>query len=383
MDNLTHSLVGLAAAKAGLEKLSPASTALCLIAANVPDSDIAVLLVGDRWTYLKHHRGVTHAIVGALCLAVVLPLVFYGVDILLARWKRRGPTINLKGLFIASFIVTATHPLLDWLNNYGVRPLLPWSPQWVYGDLIYIIDPFLWLTFGGASFLLTSTTKFQRICWAVLSAILTFLVAFGPGRRGDLSHPRLLLAAWIAALLLLLFMFIMKFERRWGPRIAVGAFVIVGVYFLGLTLTHRIALSKANAQATAIAAQNGETVSKLAVMPTLANPFRWQCTFLTNGATYRFVLDSLNNSGDGRITRYPVPAGELAAAMQQIAPERSAQVFLDFARFPVARLKETGCTTQTLLQLADLRYTEPGSGRSTFTLELPVNCQAFRGNIDR
>ena len=44
MDNLTHSLVGLTAAKAGLEKLSPGATLLCLIAANAPDGDIFVLV---------------------------------------------------------------------------------------------------------------------------------------------------------------------------------------------------------------------------------------------------------------------------------------------------------------------------------------------------
>jgi inner membrane protein len=382
MDNLTHSLVGLAAAKAGLDKLSPASTALCLIAANAPDSDISVLLFGDRWTYLKHHRGITHAIVGAVCLAVVLPLIFYGVDLLVARWKRRGPKVKLEGLFIASFIVTATHPLLDWLNNYGVRPLLPWSSQWAYGDLIYIIDPFLWLLFGGASFLLTSKTKLQKICWAALGTLTTLLVVFGPVRRQDLANPRLLVAVWMLALLFFVLMFFIKADRRWGHRIALWAFVIAGVYLLGLTVTHRSAVAKAQAHAASIASEQGETVVRLAVMPTLANPFRWQCTFKTDGATYRFILDIFSEDQSGLI-RYPVPTGELAAAMEQIALERSTQIFLDFARFPVARLKETSCTTQTLLQLADLRYTEPGSGRTTFTLELPINCKAFDELIDR
>ena len=383
MDNLTHSLVGLAAAKAGLERLSPASTALCLIAANVPDSDIAVLLVGDRWTYLKHHRGITHAIIGALCLAIVLPLIFYGADLLLARWKKRRPKVQLRGLFIASFIVTATHPFLDWLNNYGIRPLLPWSSQWQYGDVIYIVDPFIWLSLGGAAFLLTSKTRLQKIVWTLIGIVLTFLVAFGPGRRAELANPRLLVFIWIGVVVLLLAMFFMRAEKRWGSRIALGAFVIVAIYLAGLTFTHSVALSRANTYASRIATENGETVSKLAVMPTLANPFRWQCTFQTNGATYRFFLNALDGARDQRLTRYPTPSGNLAAAVQQAAVHRSAQIFLDFARFPVARLKETNCTNQTLLQLADLRYTEPGSGRSTFTLELPVNCKAFGELIDR
>ena len=46
---------------------------------------------------------------------------------------------------LASVIVTSTHPLLDWTNNYGIRLLLPWNPRWFYGDAVFIIDPWLWL----------------------------------------------------------------------------------------------------------------------------------------------------------------------------------------------------------------------------------------------
>lgn len=40
MDVLTHSLLGLTSAKAGLERLSPHATIVCLLAANSPDSDV-------------------------------------------------------------------------------------------------------------------------------------------------------------------------------------------------------------------------------------------------------------------------------------------------------------------------------------------------------
>ena len=143
MDNLTHSLVGLTAAKAGLEKLSPGATLLCILAANSPDSDVAILLVGDRWDYLQHHRGITHALIGTAFLALLLPLIFYAVDRLWARLRGHSTTTKFRGLLIVSLIVSATHPLLDWTNNYGVRPLLPWNPRWFYGDLVFIICP-LW-----------------------------------------------------------------------------------------------------------------------------------------------------------------------------------------------------------------------------------------------
>jgi len=162
MDNLTHSLVGLTAAKAGLERLSPGATFLCVIAANSPDVDVAILLFGDRWTYLQHHRGITHAIVGVVALAVLLPLIFHGVDRLWSAYRKQPVTTKLRGLMIASFIVTATHPILDWTNNYGIRFLLPWSGKWFYGDLVFIIDPLLWLALGGAGFLLQAFEHARR-----------------------------------------------------------------------------------------------------------------------------------------------------------------------------------------------------------------------------
>ncbi|HEV2763583.1 MAG TPA: metal-dependent hydrolase, partial [Pyrinomonadaceae bacterium] len=86
MDNLTHSLVGLAAAKAGLERVSPHATFLCLAAANLPDADIVMTAYGP-WTYLHHHRGLSHAVVGMLALAVALPVVFWAVERAWARLR--------------------------------------------------------------------------------------------------------------------------------------------------------------------------------------------------------------------------------------------------------------------------------------------------------
>src|SRR6266542_2236083 len=75
MDNLTHSLIGLAVAKAGLERLSPGATTLCVLAANSPDADIVALVFGGRWAFLHHHRGISHSIAGAFAIALTVPLV--------------------------------------------------------------------------------------------------------------------------------------------------------------------------------------------------------------------------------------------------------------------------------------------------------------------
>lgn len=371
MDNLTHSLVGLTAAKAGLERLSPGATALCILAANSPDSDILVLLFGDRWDFLQHHRGITHAFVGTALLAVLLPLLFYGVDRLWARFCHRSPQTNLRGLLIASVIVSATHPLLDWTNNYGIRLLLPWNPRWFYGDLVFIVDPFLWLILGGAAFLLASKTRTSKFVWGAIAAITTFLIVAGP-RGTDL--PKVFGLFWIAALVVVVALFLIGARERWGARIAYVAFALVVVYWTALGFAHARALERGREAAQKIVAPNGERVTRLAAMPKLANPFRWDCVFETDRATYRFLVVLNGATPADRVVRYPKPTGELASALQTVAQQKPAHVFLGFARFPVARLNDPSCTAQTLVQLADLRYTEPGASRGTFALELPVDC---------
>src|SRR5947208_3265568 len=87
MDNLAHSLVGLTSAKAGLERLSPYATTICVISANAADADFVSLLFGDRWTLLQHHRGITHSVVVRIALVVwiigllsVIGLRFFGAQ---------------------------------------------------------------------------------------------------------------------------------------------------------------------------------------------------------------------------------------------------------------------------------------------------------------
>lgn len=370
MDNLTHSLVGLTAAKAGLEKLSPGASLLCLIAANGPDGDILVLPFGDRWTYLHHHRGITHSIAGVICIALFLPLLFYAVDWLWSRFRNQRPQVKLKRLMLISFIVSATHPLLDYTNNYGVRPFLPWNPKWFYGDFVFIVDPYLWLILGGACFLLSGKTMLGKIIWGVVASIITFLLVLNP-RSSSLPNFRVIALIWIVGLVALIILFAKGAGRRWGRKIAFVAFALMLCHWGFLAFQHSRAVARANEEAARLVVPNGETVTRLAAMATLANPFRWDCAFETERATYRFNFGLSDETPANDVIRYPKPPPSLT---QKVTEQRPGRIFLGFARFPVMRLEDPGCTSRTLVQLADLRYTEPGSSRGTFALELPVDC---------
>ncbi len=377
MDNLTHSLVGLAAAKAGLDRLSPGATVACVLAANAPDLDILAVL-GGKWFYVHHHRGITHSFVGTLALALLIPCLFYAVDLLIARIRKRPPRVRFLGLLIASLIVSASHPLMDWTNNYGVRPFLPWNSGWYYGDLVFIIDPWLLLTIGGAAFLLTSKRTWQTVSWTVLALVLTGLFLFVRLENWGLLHPNLFRAMWIAGIIGLVAIRLTRILQPWGSRVALVALALVVVYWGALAIAHRSALSQAQTIAQKLSAQRGETPGRVAAMPVLADPFRWLCVVDTDRATYRFLL-SITQSNDelaGEIARFEKPQGSDAVALERASKDERAQIFLDFARFPASRV-EGDCLSELLVQFADIRYTEPGaSRRGTFSLEVPVNCDA-------
>ena len=134
MDNLTHSLVGLALSRAGLNRLSPHATALMLLSANAPDLDIAAL-AGGELSYLEAHRGYSHSLIALPALAafatVLVALSFRSR----LRWARA---------FGACCIGIASHLLLDYTNDYGIRLLLPFSPRWLHLDIVSLYDVVLW-----------------------------------------------------------------------------------------------------------------------------------------------------------------------------------------------------------------------------------------------
>lgn len=381
MDNLTHSLVGLAAAKAGLERLSPAATTMCVIAANAPDADILTTLRG-RWAYLQHHRGITHSIVGTIVLAILIPSVFCLVDYLIARVAGRPTKLKFRGLLLASLIVSATHPVLDWMNNYGIRPLLPWNSKWYYGDLVFIVDPWIWLSLGGACFLLTATTRWRVGVWSLLATILTFLVVLVPVLRPGSVFPVAAQVVWLVGIAAFFIAHRARLADRWQTAIPIVAFALIIAYWGGMAILHRHALAQSKVIAQNVASIHGETMGRIAAMPSLANPSRWQCVFQTDRATYRFDVSLTHSAVVGETQRYEMLVGQAAESYGVASRDERARVFLGFARFPVARV--TGdCVSEMLVEFADLRYTEPGRGRrGTFSLDVPIECPQPSGAIN-
>src|SRR5687768_17872334 len=145
MDNLAHTLTGLAIAEAGLRRKTALGATTLAIAANLPDIDALIYLFGDGIDALAFRRGWTHGILAMVVLPLVLAGVMRAMTRLLAP-KTNAPATSWKWLIALSAIGVWSHPLLDLLNTYGVRLLMPFSNRWFYGDALFIIDPWLWLT---------------------------------------------------------------------------------------------------------------------------------------------------------------------------------------------------------------------------------------------
>lgn len=145
MDSLTHTLVGAALGEAGLKKQSGLAMAALMIGANLPDVDAVVELTFRAWTF---RRGWTHGVLAML----VLPLILTGA--LVAFDRLRGPggaakpgrvPVRPQQLLLVSAIAVLSHPLLDLLNTYGVRLLMPFSERWFYGDALFAVDLWVWI----------------------------------------------------------------------------------------------------------------------------------------------------------------------------------------------------------------------------------------------
>jgi len=137
MDNLTHSLVGVLLSRAGVKRLAPRATVTLVLGANAPDIDLVALAWGDL-AYLRHHRGLSHAMVGVPLLAALVAT---------AVWLARGRR-DWRRTYLAALAGVASHPLLDFTNTYGVRPWLPFSETWYSWDIVHIVDLWVWLALG-------------------------------------------------------------------------------------------------------------------------------------------------------------------------------------------------------------------------------------------
>jgi inner membrane protein len=235
VDNITHSLVGVALADLSMGRRAtkaqrPLFIGAGIIAANLPDLDLAYSrITAPPLGYLLHHRGHTHTVAGLVALACVLVLTYWCFPSV--RKMRLSGRVRFW-LLIA--LALASHLALDSLNSYGVHPFYPVDNTWYFGDSVFILEPSLWLILGLAV-ALNGRSRTARLAVAMPMLVLLATTASTGAIPLDVVGALAIggaVFAWVSL--------------RWSPSTrAAAALVVLVLIAAGFGATSRLARSAA------------------------------------------------------------------------------------------------------------------------------------------
>lgn len=310
MEPITHFLTGACLGRAGLNRKTALATLTLTLAAEAPDLDVIGGTIRGSAFGFAHHRGFTHSFLGILLDAVVV------VGFVYLLWRIRGRKISDSKipprwglLFLYACLAGLSHILLDFTNNYGVRPLWPFSERWYSWDIVFIVEPVM-------------------LALLVLGLVVPSLFNLIDKEIG---------------------------ARRRGPRGSVAAtLALFGVVLMwGLRdFEHRRAVSALKART-----YNGADPLRASAYPKWIDPFHWDGVVETPAF---FALASVNT-----LTPEVDPEGNLEIRYKPeetpvtLAAKNSyiGRVFLDWAQYPITETETVQPPQQGYIVLfQDLRY---------------------------
>jgi inner membrane protein len=318
LEPVTHFLTGACMGRAGLNRKTALATLTLALAAEAPDLDVLGRVRGPAFAF-AHHRGFTHSFLGVpLDAALVVGFVYL-------LWRLRGRKVkdpNLPPhwglLFFYACLAGLSHILLDFTNNYGVRPFWPFSEKWYSWDIVFIFEPIM----------------FVCLLLGLVTPSLFSLIDKEIGARHRSPRGRIAATAALIAVVLL-----------WTVR----------------DYEHRRAVNALEART-----YHGAEPLRASAYPDLANPFRWYGVVETSNF---FVLAPVNSLGP---EVNPGMDDENSLQVQYkpeetpitLAAKRSylGRVYLDWARYPITQTEVLESSPPGyIVNLQDLRYAQaPG-----------------------
>jgi len=202
MDPITHFMTGACLGRSGFNRKTAYATLAMTLAAEAPDLDVFWGFRGPLVGF-ERHRGITHTLIAA----PVIALVTTGVVWLFHKWsssrkRRKPPRPGLPPprwglIWLLALIADLSHLLLDYTNNYGIRPFFPFNPHWYERSIVFILDPLIFLALLGALALPwifgladreigARRPLFRGRGWAI--AALTLMVLWWSLRNAEKSH---------------------------------------------------------------------------------------------------------------------------------------------------------------------------------------------------
>ena len=330
MEPVTHFLTGAVLSRAGFNRKTPLATVVMTLAAEAPDIDVLAYFKGSAYEFIQH-RGVTHTFYAVPLIAGLVVGIVWAVDTLWQRgpqrawfWragaerrrKARGrpPAAQRRWglLWVFACIAALSHLLLDFTNNYGLRPFYPFLRRWHAWDIVFIFDPLI---------------------FAALLAALTLPRLFGMIDReiGARQHlPR-------------------------GRGAAIAALLAIAALWCVRDVEHRRAVAAIDATDL-----RGERLIRAAAFPYMLSPFQWAGVAETPNAYLSMRVDSLHSETDseGAQTYYKPQPSEATRVAQNTALGRA---YLEWARFPLVEDEQlySGNPTTGLLGTPSVQEPEP------------------------
>lgn len=327
--------------------MTPRATLVLIIGANLPDIDAVAALFGPD-SSLLFRRGWTH---GVMALAVLPWLLAEAV-----LWHgRRYPGSAAAGpadrwrLVALAYLAVISHPLLDWLNTYGVRLLMPFDGRWFYGDVLRVVDPWMWLLAGASSVLAHSHSRRSRVGWSTIASLTTALVWLVPG------VPLWACGLWTGGVLALA---LAVSRSRRPQQVAVTVVARAGLTTLVLYLIVMVVASGlAASQAKRWWRSQGTRVERVVANPYAANPFRHRVIGVSDGA-YHFVDTEWITGAAPFTTSPPLPHETVSAAIHAARSAQSVKGFVGWTRLPSYEVRATPEGYRVIMR--DLRYSGVG-----------------------
>jgi inner membrane protein len=316
LEPITHFLTGAVLARAGFNRKTALATATMTLAAEAPDLDVFWGFKGPVYSF-AHHRGFTHSFLGLILVSAVVVGFMYLV------WRLRGRKTNIPGLlprwgllFLFAYIAGLSHILLDYANNYGIRPFWPFWEKWYSWDIVFIVEPALYVILVAGLVLPAIFSRYQLL-------------------------PR-------------------------GRRFAVIALVCVAGLYAARDHEHRNAVHAVQQQRF-----NSAAPVRASAYPYYWNIFRWYAVaetpdfFATSDINSR--SGEMNNRELEMFTKPPETPVTLAAKKSYLG-----RVYLDWAQYPL--VTETQSSEDWTVHFRDLRYDYPSfRGRITLSCSVELN----------
>jgi inner membrane protein len=326
MEPVTHLLTGAVLARAGFNRKAAYATLAMTLAAEAPDLDTLWAIRGPVAAF-QHHRGWTHTFLGLPFEAAIV----VGAVWLFHRWRSKkqdkrqakpSPApIRWGLLYCFSLIALLSHLLLDWTNNYGLRPFFPFNPHWYAGSIVFIFEPVI----------------FALLLIALIAPSLFGLINSEVGARRQPFQGR----GWAIAALL-------GMVALWGWRF--------------IERQNAVQFAESQVYGNAPSTQ----ILRVFASPSPVNPYRWHIVIETPNFYQLATADTFNNifSTDPLtdvIYKPPTTLATLVAKRTWLG-----EIYLDWSLYPLvtqAGISPDGLTTVTFRDLRFMNDTALVNGR--------------------